>query len=79
MSRSNEPVLLLSFINFVCLFDLVFFVLVQLVLEKLLLDFSANHLETVHSCFTWSEDVYDFGAILPLSVSNFLHFFNLVF
>ena len=54
-----------------------------------LLDFSTNHLETMHTCSTWSEDLHVvlglscpylfstfllFGFILPLSFFKFLWF-----
>ena len=46
---------------------------------QLFLDFSTDHLETMHTCSTWSEDVHVIlGLFCHYFLFNFLHFFNLV-
>ena len=44
---------------------------------QLLLEFSTDHFETMHTCSTWSVDVH---VVLELSSLNFFfYFFDLVF
>ena len=51
---------------------------IDILWAQLLIDFSIDHLETMHTCSTWSEDVHVVLGLL--SLFNFLHFFfNLVF
>ena len=60
------PVIFYHFFHF---FGLVFFpgpisIRIDILWAHLLLDFSTDHLETMHSCSTWSEDV---DVVLGLS------------
>ena len=64
-----------SFINFFLLFQVSFFpspisIRIDILWAQLLPDFSADHLETMHTCSTWSEDL---PVVLGLSC-HYLYF-----
>ena len=68
------PIIFITFFHF---FGLVFFpgpisIRIDILWAQLLLNFFTDHLETMHTCFTWSEDV---RVVLGLSSHYFLSTF----
>ena len=70
-------ILPLFFINFFYFFDVVFFsgqitIRIDTLWAQLLLEFSTDHFETMHTCSTWSVDVH---VVLGISFHFFLSTF----
>ena len=70
-------------LNFLHNFDWVFpgpiSIRIDILRAQLLLHFSTEHLETMHTCSTWSEDVHVFGLSSHYLYSTFRTFIKLDF